>query len=272
MYEDAIKAVSLKKLFVTPEQARGWVEASEQRNRPIGWRTVERYQRYMTEGQWRVNGEPLIFSIESVLLDGQHRLHAVIKSGLTIPMLAIEGISPEEFKTINQGRIRTGADTLATMNQEHAKMLSSALVWMHHYESETIRFRYVQDRLNNQEIARLLDDFPGMAESVAWVGSKCKRNIHSPALFAFLHHVCSRMHPLEAEDFFLAVFAGTMIVPGSPIHKLTDKLTDGIGKPKTTESLTATAACVIKAFNATLEGKTIRSLRWTSAEEFPTVA
>ncbi len=82
-------------------------------NRPVNNYRVNGYAEQMKSNQWRLNGEPIIISKMGTLLDGQHRLMAVHKTNLSIPMLVIRGIDESTFDTINTGDSRTSSDLLS---------------------------------------------------------------------------------------------------------------------------------------------------------------
>jgi hypothetical protein len=90
-------------------------------NRPLREGRVEKYARDMAAGRWRMNAETIKLTREGDLLDGQHRMFAVIeavnlmpkgKSLPPIPMMVVEGLDAEVMPTIDTGAARTFADVL----------------------------------------------------------------------------------------------------------------------------------------------------------------
>ncbi len=108
----------MKKL-VTPEMAAKWLDNNDH-NRKISTKSVNKIAKAMIENKWAYNGEGVIISTEGSLLDGQHRLLAVIKSNKEIWMEVIEKI-PEVceytginvFSTIDTGKSRTASDVIS---------------------------------------------------------------------------------------------------------------------------------------------------------------
>lgn len=99
--------------LVTPELAQEWVEKRNVHNRPIVKAHVDALAREMAA--WNGNGahpEPLIFDRDGYLLDGQHRLAAVVKLQHPIPFVVCSGVNPELFAHINIGRQRSPSDRL----------------------------------------------------------------------------------------------------------------------------------------------------------------
>lgn len=98
-------------VLMTPEMAAGYL-ASNKRNRPLRKARVERYARDMSEGRWQMNGETIIVSDEGNLLNGQHRLEAVVKAGVPVWMMLTSGVSEAAFSTMDAGLTRTAGDVL----------------------------------------------------------------------------------------------------------------------------------------------------------------
>jgi hypothetical protein len=102
----------------------------EEKNRKRAPKKVEEYSRGMTQG-WALTGQPLIFSRCGRLLDGGHRLTAVVKSGRKIRTLAVFGVAYEAFSFLDIGRKRTPANTLEVMGVTHAGIKTGAMRWIY---------------------------------------------------------------------------------------------------------------------------------------------
>lgn len=66
-------------------------------NRRVNNRRVARYAKTMEEGEWKLTGQPIIVTEDGVIIDGQHRLLAVVSSGATIKALLVK-IRPVDGK------------------------------------------------------------------------------------------------------------------------------------------------------------------------------
>lgn len=73
---------------VTPELATSWLDGTEA-NRPVQERLVEKFAAEMTADRWQLTHQGIAFDVDKKLIDGRHRLLAVIRSGKTVPMLVI---------------------------------------------------------------------------------------------------------------------------------------------------------------------------------------
>ena len=73
---------------VTPELAESWLETGKT-DRPVSERRIDNFAAQMETGQWRLNHNGIAFADNGTLLDGLHRLRAVIRSGKTVPMIVV---------------------------------------------------------------------------------------------------------------------------------------------------------------------------------------
>lgn len=96
---------------ITPEIADALLSDPGAKNRPLAAARVKKYAARMTANRWQLNGEPIILSEGGKLLDGEHRLRAVIESKTTIETVVLWG--PFSFSSMGQGAARSGSDALA---------------------------------------------------------------------------------------------------------------------------------------------------------------
>ncbi len=64
----------------------------------------------MASGKWITTNQGIGFTKEGVLVDGHHRLQAVVESGATIKIQVSFGLDSNAYQVIDQGVIRTTAD------------------------------------------------------------------------------------------------------------------------------------------------------------------
>lgn len=98
---------------VGPTEAKAFL-ALNLHNRPVKQDLVDRLAIDMTENRFRFNGDVVRFDSLDALNDAQHRLLAVVKSGVTVPMMVIKGFDPDVMDTLDQGITRTVVDILTT--------------------------------------------------------------------------------------------------------------------------------------------------------------
>lgn len=112
--------------FITPKLAEKLL-SKNCINRPVKKNTVDYYSDIIKRGQWELNGESIKISKEGILLDGQHRLMAIVKSGIGIKTVIVEGLDSNTFDTIDQGVARTTSDLFNMQGIVNATTISSIL-------------------------------------------------------------------------------------------------------------------------------------------------
>src|SRR5688572_860540 len=117
---------------ISPEVAERILTASgnEVKNRKVRDGHVEWMAGQMREKKWQTNGEPIILDEDGLLLDGQHRLYAVVESGIAIETLVTRGVQRSTFSTIDTGAVRSTSDVLGIADEKYAAILAGALGWL----------------------------------------------------------------------------------------------------------------------------------------------
>ena len=97
---------------VTPVMAATWL-GFNRNNRNIHKATVKKYERIIREGQWRTTHQGIAFYTTGDIADGQHRLQAIVNTGITIKMMVVVGINIEDAFAIDNGKLRCAHDRLS---------------------------------------------------------------------------------------------------------------------------------------------------------------
>ncbi len=85
--------IQIHKMLVTPEMARDWL-ANQAVNRTIIWGWVHFLCSEMKAGDWLSDGvECISFNVDNKLIDGQHRLLALLEFGEPICMAVALGVT-----------------------------------------------------------------------------------------------------------------------------------------------------------------------------------
>ncbi|MGE0709137.1 MAG: hypothetical protein AB7N76_19470 [Planctomycetota bacterium] len=248
-------ALSSEVTRVTPERARALL-ASNTFNRPLRKRLVAQYAEDMRCGRWQLNGEPVLVSAEGVLLNGQHRLHAVIESGVSVWLYVTRGVAQEAFASIDTGGKRSAAVVLGLQGERHAATLAAAatLLWQHR-SGKRVGGTVHPTRL---ALSALLQEEPALRVSVEAVcAGDGPRRVVSPAVLAFCHHLFSQSDGTLADDFLEKLRTGARLAAESPILVLRNRLVS------TKTSRDEALVLLVKAWNAFKAGKPLRRLTLT---------
>lgn len=95
--------------LVTPEMAAMWLRTSKN-NRKIKVARVERLADDIRCGRWRETHQGIAFSISGVLIDGQHRLRAIVVSGIAIMLNVTHEVDDGAVGAVDIGAVRSAVD------------------------------------------------------------------------------------------------------------------------------------------------------------------
>ena len=94
-------------LYVTPEMAKEWVKKiSPEKQRKLNQSRCVEYAEQMKAGLWGLSTDAIGFSTDNHLINGQHRLYAVILSNTTQRFLVVYDLPPESLNNIDIGLSR----------------------------------------------------------------------------------------------------------------------------------------------------------------------
>lgn len=94
---------------VSPELAKQFLETMGN-NRRLKERKVRELVKAMKDGKFRKTHQGIAFSPSGVLIDGQHRLQAIIRSGETIELNVSFGVEEDTLHAVDVGTKRSAAD------------------------------------------------------------------------------------------------------------------------------------------------------------------
>lgn len=251
---------------ITPERAAQILQHND-KNRPLNRQHVQELAQAMRRGEWRLNYEPVKIGASGRLLDGQHRLHAVIKTGASVEMAVVTGVDDAVFDTIDTGKRRGAWDVLAIDGEHQTAALAAGLRLLLIHESGRMNMTL---HFSNAEIRDALARHPGIRASLPRISGL--RQILNPGHIVFLGYRFEQRHPDLARNFFDRLDDGAGMARGHPILMLRDRLTLDRASKARLPGIEVLALC-IKAWNAYVRGQPVKVLRWSSGgnEPFPEI-
>ena len=253
---------------ITPEWASKTLAEKNGGNRRLNEAHVARLAKEIKDGRWKVNGDTICLNGDR-LIDGQHRLAAVVKSGMPIQSFVIEGLPSDVFDTKDVGKRRSAADTLGVRGEINTKRLAAALALIDKYMTGRME-RTVE--YSNTEIEELLEKYPDARKSVSMTHPV--KGLILPSVLDACHYLFGRKDQSLAAEFVDKVLRGAGLESGSPLYVLRERLvSNSLAKAKLSQ--TYLMALCVKSWNATRSGAAIKALRWrdtgNAAEQFPVI-
>ncbi len=232
--------------------------------------------RQMKAGRWIHTGQPIIFSDLPRLIDGQHRLEAIIEAGVTVTFDVRFGIADRAFSVIDIGKKRTASDIFAINKIPNHTLMAAAMRWVHGYQqrdgfSGTARHGGTSN-LTPEELFEVYHENVGIQESAHFGYLFAKSRTAPPAMMTALHYLCAQKSRLQADMFFEMVGSGfgfpTKTCPAFRLHR---RLLENATSNERVD-YTTMAAYTIKAWNAMRRNQPVGILKWSaSSEKFPRI-
>jgi len=116
-------------VHVTPEIAEGLLSRAVV-NRRLDWGQVDFLADSIFREEWQLTHQGIALDgpLETgCLLDGQHRLNAIIKAGIPVWIYVFEGLPRTAFPVLDTGKRRSGVDTLSSTGEKYLPLLHSTI-------------------------------------------------------------------------------------------------------------------------------------------------
>lgn len=258
-------------VHVTPKLASEMLSRNS-RNRPLSATRVNALALAMREGRFSFNGDSIRFGTDGVLLDGQHRLAAIVASGVSQMQCVIRGLNPKVFATIDQSAKRTGSDVISMMGGKNTHRVSSTLQFMLAYERgdiSTAGWNRVPPDVIQQEYPRRAD---ALARAVGCVGTGMTTAVgRFGSVLAGIYCLVERDHREDIEAFVNDLTLGIGLSAGDPALLLRERLIADAAQPRARLMPGYAAAIIVKAWNAYAAGLKVGVLRMHPSETFPVI-
>lgn len=190
----------------------------------------------MLEGKWKFTADPIKISKTGRILDGQHRLMAVIESDTEQDFLFCYDLDNEVFDVLDTGKNRSAANVLSIKGFDNyvavaslAKMIIRYSVGS--YSGIITGMGNISGRkaVTNQDILKFAqsnDLMPYVKHGYA-LNTKCK--LLTGTAYAFFYYLFTNIDEEAANVFFERLVSGVHLTHKDPILYLRNKLIDDMG-------------------------------------------
>jgi len=254
---------------VTPKMAKEWLERVPERQRKASPSKVRKWSYFMDVAEWKLSNDAIIFDSDGFLINGQHRLMALLEAGKPQQFIVGRGWSPDTFIIMDRQNTRR---TQQFVRGQHSNTLAGA----GYYVTLYLRGEYprpfgacvepveslsnIEDRITGPQIQS--------AVNVIHDADMAKSKIGKLGFLSFLYwyyvHV-AQCDKSRVQAFFYGLGTGVGLKSGDPALALRNRVltTDGRLPSATFEAL------AIKAIKNHLRGKKMSAPRWLESEAFP---
>ena len=246
---------------VTPELADHWLKQCNVINfRAINKDRVKKYADEMLRNCWDENGVPIIFNDKQQLLDGQHRLSAVVKSGMTVKMLVVTGVQ-SGCKTIDRGMGRTVGQWCKSEGIQHGKTVASIARLVGLYDNDKWASATPKDGWGDSKVFEYIEENKESLVECSRMAASVMKIIPQSILGTILHIGCERGNPYEYQDavwFVERLKTGENLSAVDPVFHLRNKLLAATHRSACSPIMKRALATL--AWNKTIQGETTHIL------------
>jgi hypothetical protein len=118
--------MNTKTMTVTPKLAAEWLKSNHS-NRPLNRRYVEEVCRALENGTFQTTHQGIAFDTQGRLRDGQHRLTAIVETGIAAKMLVTTGMTEEQLLVIDDGRRRSFFDVVGMTGNAASRFCAAVI-------------------------------------------------------------------------------------------------------------------------------------------------
>jgi hypothetical protein len=245
-------------------------QANEVRNRTVSLPQVLKWSRDMTDGNWLWTGEPIQLDPDGFVRNGQHRLLAIVHSGVTLDMLVIRGVDARAQLVIDVGRPRTVANQMHMANVPSANVATSiANLLLRWRAGKALLSTYIPSVM---QVHELLLNEPEIPHAVNYVYRIRKALRRSPAAALGSAYIeAGHIDVTNRDEFFENLLTGADLAVDDPILVLRNTL----GRTPTHNVRSRRAGQlyqIVHAWNHWRKDETLKQLRippTLSSESFP---
>ncbi|MDQ1738084.1 MAG: hypothetical protein QOH56_4335 [Pseudonocardiales bacterium] len=216
--------ISTAIIEVTPDTARRWLESNNTHNRKLSPMRTAQYAQDMASGRWSFNGEALQFDRDGVLLNGQHRLSAIVVCGIPQTFLIVRGLDPTTQITIDQGTRRAPGEQLQLAGIPAGNSIAASLrVYLEWQQGRLFSGKTLG--VTTSEVVEWASAHLDAVEELRRISNSGIRRV--PGVPSIALAVALRLHEIDrvaADNFVSSLISGANLAADSPVLALRNRL------------------------------------------------
>lgn len=183
---------------IGPDEAKELLSLNKKNFRKPDAKRVDAYSREMKAGKWVLNGESIKVG-KSGLLDGQHRLGAVIKAGVTVEMVVIRDLDCDG-RGLDRGKPRSLGQWLSHEGVKNACDMAASGKLCVSYQKGMWAKQSLQvvDVLDSEILSFVMENETQLQNCVR-VAMRSKQMLSTAILSSILFFGCDGVPPEDSE-------------------------------------------------------------------------
>lgn len=244
-------------------------------NRAIRPGQIHKFAQAMLAGEWELTNQGIGISVDDELIDGQHRLLALLLAAETNPNIEIISnvtwnLSPSSKLAVDIGGVRRPGDFLAMKGIGNGNKVSAALKLLHCYDSVPYDYTtWSRYAVTPAHLMTLLDKYRNI-EDAYFMGRGVMR-ITSPSSITAAMALVLRDRPDVVEHlprFMDPLKTGANVGIGSPILALRNWCTNATMSKKNTNGVIL-LGLILRSLNHWIEDTRAKHLVFRETDPFP---
>lgn len=229
--------------LITPSVAEHYLSKRPEWQRNESLKTTDEYTDDMADGDWLYAGDPIRFTVDDELFDGQHRCQAIYTSGRAQWALVIRGLPREVMRVLDTGYQRRFTNYLSTQKvsyiQSVANLTGKILDWRrgnfaHPAVARIPNSRHINAKKSHQKLIHTFESMRPEILTAAKEGVSIRSKFPRSApdtVFAFAYLYFGRLDPYKRDEFFHELTQQPASTePTYPIRALEKTLTSRAGE------------------------------------------
>ena len=277
MRQQGVVLVRSRVQTITPARAAELLEANST-NRPVSKAVVRSFAEAMRRGEWMVTHQGIAFDVNGVLVDGQHRLAAIIEADLPVELTVFTEVGEGTFDVLDTGKRRTAADVLAIEGEKSSTMLAAMVrtVWLYENRPE-LNWSGGAAAVSNHQIVQTLERHPKLRDYLT-VGEQvaAATGMIKSAAGAACYLVGQANRRADLSPWYEGVIDGAGLVRSDPRllfrRVMFNMARRHAGQVLRRRDTREHVGLYLTAFNAWATGQPISQLRFTPRDTVPAIA
>ena len=248
---------------ITPDMAKKILAHRNKNNRPIRYTHLEKLSDAIEKDEWKVTNQGIAFDHDGNLIDGQHRLAAILQTRKTVKMMVATNMDKGIFDVVDTGSKRSTGDALDILGSEHGRIVSAALkiyICYQKFPEKAWRGAAIQQPSTSDVIA-IYKDRQDEIEALLSVIKKKHRNFKcfsmSLGLVLSILLLDAGWSDMQIWEFWDCVTLGANLPPDSVVLSFRNQLSDPHFRKRHYGTQRYMLNAFIKCFNSYITNESI---------------
>lgn len=245
----------VERATITPDEARHALQFNAENNRRLSQEHLSKIIKDLQTGHWDFRADVIRFSKKGKLIDGQHRMMAIAKSGTPAESLIAYGLDEHLIRKIDTTlRSRSYADGLRVDGAKYPNKLAAAAAVLKNIDTEEFSSRKRPNDFENDAMIALHAE--GLEWALAQVPARIEPGIQAGA--KEIYSAFAYLYPVDPEK--IEALKDAYVHEGAPLGHPMNTLRRTVANFRK-ETPRVRLMKVLRCIEAGLEGEQLKLVR-----------